>query len=883
MSDEQNHGASAPVAPGGGVTDGEKPASTGATFHCVSCGHVQTLRAAFAGRRARCPKCGVVGLVGPAPAAVSKDREPEVGDVRLDDLVTDETETSALSPAGRTAAAPENIALAASGNAVQQGRVRAFFAGNPVVNLFAGGVAGAHMLLVCLALSMIALTAPPAAGLTAHALPLLLAPAVLGCLLFALSGRPPVALGAPEPSAVLCVFLLLAALGLDLDGRATELDVAATLSVALALCALLSGLLGMALSRFGLAERVRFLPVEILGGMMAGFGLLLVKAWGAAMLASSPELAAIPLDSLDQLGPALARTWPLWTPALTLGLLCFVAHMFFRNLFWPLAIVVVAVAGWNCLTLGLFHLPGALAPLQAALTGPAARLPQLSDVPIPLALFDPGTLSRVQWGALAGRAEYFAAVAAVAILPSIVRTPILEAALDAEADGGGRMRLVGAASLLSGLAGAMPASLSLSGSLGLRSLGAGGPLAGFLAGLLCLAALCFGAPALEYVPVFAPLGALLAIGLAMPVGWMLRDARNPLTRKEDLRAAWATCLFVVFLGPVLGVFLGLGLGVLLSLSRAVDGGGVRQERSGDLLRSNVERSPAQRRVLRERGGGIMILRLHGYLFLGVLYGVVRRVRERLAADAPLRYVLLDFGAVMGLGSDAVVGFRRLESLARSRGLLVYLTSVPLEMEEHLEDLGYRMGDEAGVCRVALNLDYALERCEDAILAEAGGLSGDSGGLAELLPGVDGCDTLERLLADTFPEPALVPALLGCLERLEVRSKQVIIRQGDPSDSMYFLQSGKVHVELALPGGKVLRLKKMGPGTVFGEMGLYTSAPRSASVIAVEPCVLRRLSLERFRLIQRKAPQLASAVNRFLVAFLSERVAEANAQTRAMQD
>jgi len=234
--------------------------------------------------------------------------------------------------------------------------------------------------------------------------------------------------------------------------------------------------------------------------------------------------------------------------------------------------------------------------------------------------------------------------------------------------------------------------------------------------------------------------------------------------------------------------------------------------------------------------------------------------------------LLDFAAVNGMGASAAIGFRRLESVARENGLLLFLTSVPLEMEDHLEGLGYRMDDDAGVCRIALNLDYALEWCEDALLTAAG--SGAEHQASQ--------DTMEDLLAATFPDPRLVPALIKCLERVEVPKKKPVIQQGDASDAMFFLQSGKVHVELSLPGGKVLRLRKMGPGTVFGEMGIYTSAPRSASVIATEKCVVYKLSLERFKLIQAKAPQLAAAVNRYVVALLAERVADANAQTRATQ-
>ena len=62
-------------------------------------------------------------------------------------------------------------------------------------------------------------------------------------------------------------------------------------------------------------------------------------------------------------------------------------------------------------------------------------------------------------------------------------------------------------------------------------------------------------------------------------------------------------------------------------------------------------------------------------------------------------------------------------------------------------------DAGGVCRVALNLDYALESCEDELLAEAGALEKRQ-------------DSLELLLAAIFPDPRLVPALIRCLERVE---------------------------------------------------------------------------------------------------------------------
>jgi len=839
----------------------------GAAFLCASCGHSQSLPEELLGRQAKCPKCGQLGQVMPKPP-----RQPDERDVRLDDLI--ESEPDPILPdreakpfTGEAVAldsAPRSKSLA--------GPFRRFFSGFLPVNLLAGLVGGAHVALVCLALSMLVYTVSPAAGIVPHALVLLLVPAVFGSILLALNGRLAVSVGAPEPSAVLCVFLLLATVAADLAGRVPGPELAATLLAALTLSGVLSGVLGIVLSRLGVAERMRFMPADVLGGMLAGLGLLLVKAWFAVMLVTSPALAGIFAHPLVEWGPALASAWLDWAPVVGFAALYFIVHMSARGMLWPLLLTVLAIAGWNALALPGVVLPEPFADMQAALTGAQAHLPQLLDTNCYLALFEPQTLTRIHWPALADRAEFFAAVAAVAILPSIMRTPILESLLGRAADAGQQMRLVGASSTLSGLLGALPSSLSLSSSLGIRSLGATGPVAGFTVGLVCLGVLLGGQPLLPFIPKFVPLGLLLATGLIMPVSWMMRDARNPLSRKDDLRAAWTACLLVAVCGPVLGVFASLGLGILVSLSRAVEGGGVRFTQTGDVFHSNVERSPSERRILREQGGMILVLRLQGFLFLGTLYGLIQMIEARMNSARPLKFVLLDFAAVNGMGASAAIGFRRLESVARENGLLLFLTSVPLEMEDHLEGLGYRMDDDAGVCRIALNLDYALEWCEDALLTAAG--SGAEHQASQ--------DTMEDLLAATFPDPRLVPALIKCLERVEVPKKKPVIQQGDASDAMFFLQSGKVHVELSLPGGKVLRLRKMGPGTVFGEMGIYTSAPRSASVIATEKCVVYKLSLERFKLIQAKAPQLAAAVNRYVVALLAERVADANAQTRATQ-
>jgi len=852
------------------ATGGEAAVSRGALFTCAGCGRSLSLPEQLIGRQAKCPKCGRTGLVGRPP-----EREPDVGDVKLDDLVepapvdTRSAEPRPPVPPGASGSR-DALALSAARPRPQTlgGQLRRFFSGNLPLNVLAGLLGGVHECLVCLGLAMLVFSVSGFSRHLPHALFLTLVPAALGSLLFALRGRLPVAVGGPDPASTLGVFLLAAAVSGDLAGQGSPETATATLFAVLALAALLSGVAGVFFSRLGAASRARFLSTEILGGMLAGFGVLLLKAWTLVLVALDPELAQFSALPLPEMARALGAHWTFWAPAAGFGLLFFLVRSLLRGIHWPLLATALAVGAWN-FGAGALQLAGLKGTGSlAALTG--AGLPNLLDLHCYLEKLRPETLLGIDWAVLWERREFFAAVLVVAILPSLMRTSILESVLGRDAEPDEQMRTLGGANMFSGLLGALPASLSLSGSLGLRALGASGPLAGFTLGLVCLGFVLHGQQLLGFIPLFVPLGILLSTALSLPLNWLLRDSKNPLTNKHDQRLAWVAALCVVLLGPVLGVFCCLALSYSVSLARAT-GGGVRFMQSGDVYHSNVDRSSSEHRILKERGGQILVLRLQGFLFLGTLYAISRTIGARAAADQPfpLKYVLLDLGAVTGLGATAAIGLRRLESLARERGLLLLLTSVPLELEEHLERLGYRLGGEDGVIRIYLNLDYALEWCEDGILAEAGAVE-------------ERRATLGELLAETFPEPRLVPALMKCLERQEVPRKRNVITQGEVSDSMYFLESGKVHVELSLPGGKLLRLKKMGPGTVFGEMGLYTSAPRSASVIATERCVVYRLSGERFKLIQDKAPSLAAAVNRFIVTLLAERVAEENAKNRAAQ-
>jgi len=86
------------------------------------------------------------------------------------------------------------------------------------------------------------------------------------------------------------------------------------------------------------------------------------------------------------------------------------------------------------------------------------------------------------------------------------------------------------------------------------------------------------------------------------------------------------------------------------------------------------------------------------------------------------------------------------------------------------------------------------------------------------------------------------------------ARAVIMRRGEPGDCMYFIASGEVEVRLR-PGAV-----RLGPGEFFGEIALLTGEPRSATIVALQPCTLLTLDVVDFRQLLGRQTDLAQVVN-----------------------
>ena len=92
---------------------------------------------------------------------------------------------------------------------------------------------------------------------------------------------------------------------------------------------------------------------------------------------------------------------------------------------------------------------------------------------------------------------------------------------------------------------------------------------------------------------------------------------------------------------------------------------------------------------------------------------------------------------------------------------------------------------------------------------------------------------------------------------------IIISEGDDSDSLYCVLSGKVKVYLSDDDGREIIINILGEGEYFGELALLDDAPRSASVMTLEETKLAVISKSAFENCLSKNPQLALHIIREL--------------------
>ncbi len=86
--------------------------------------------------------------------------------------------------------------------------------------------------------------------------------------------------------------------------------------------------------------------------------------------------------------------------------------------------------------------------------------------------------------------------------------------------------------------------------------------------------------------------------------------------------------------------------------------------------------------------------------------------------------------------------------------------------------------------------------------------------------------------------------------------EAIFFQGDPSQALYLIQTGRVRIYVQDESGQETSVIFYGTGDIFGELAAIDGLPRSASAIAADETIVHVLNRERLRVHLLASPQLA---------------------------
>jgi glutaminase len=278
------------------------------------------------------------------------------------------------------------------------------------------------------------------------------------------------------------------------------------------------------------------------------------------------------------------------------------------------------------------------------------------------------------------------------------------------------------------------------------------------------------------------------------------------------------------------------------------GGVVRRSYTCAEARSSRLRTSAEAEVLMECGGMARVLELQGELYFGTAERLVRQV---MAVLDEVDILVLDFKRITG-SDDA--GRRILEQLRAA-----------------VDGVGCTLvlADAQG----QPDVDAALEWCENQILERfCPTATATTAGLAdqELLRGLN-TDELAAVTAASQPH--------------RIRAGDVLFKQDDAADSVFFILSGALSVLLPVRDDVAdetsRRLARLGPGVAVGEMALVGDSGRSADVVAVQDGVVAELSTAAIAACAAAHPGLLTHLHVNLARVLADRLRRANDQLQLL--
>lgn len=629
-----------------------------------------------------------------------------------------------------------------------------------------------------------------------------------------------------------------------------------TLILTISFASFLTGLFFLILGVLRAGNLIRYIPYPVIGGFLAGSGWILVQ--GALNVMVDMRMGIDTFFTFFENG-VLMR----WLPGLILGVVALILVRRKGNvLYLPAVIVSGLVLFYGVILSGNSGIDVASKQgwfLESFSGNTLWHPPNFSAI------------TQIDGMMVIAQASSLAALIIISTLHLLLNASGLELVVDREIDFNHELTITGAGNVLSSLlGGGIIGFPSVTFTTLVHRMGGYGRVVGIALSLLLGLTVIFGASFITIFPRIILGGLLMYLGFNFLVEW-LYDAWFKLPLKDYL-IMLVILLVIGTFGFLQGVAVGIIATIVLFVHEYSQISVVKQEFSGKIFRSNIDRSYNENELLHELGQCIWVFRLQGFIFFGTSHQFYQRIKARVLDpdQEALLFVILDFRLVRGIDVSTVVYFTKLKQLAAMHGIQLILTSVAPHIEEILVDCGFG-ALESDVSRQFPDLDHAMEWCENDLLAHA-----------DVKSDTKRITVQEQFESRTMTRMLDVSVLSKYLERVNVKNGEYLVHQGDEPDSLYFIESGRVDIQLELEHGAV-RLRSMGSGTIIGEVGFYLGRPRSASIIVTENGVFHKLTRDALERMSRDYPESASGFHVFIACVVSERLSATNRLVQALID
>jgi sulfate permease, SulP family len=459
------------------------------------------------------------------------------------------------------------------------------------------------------------------------------------------------------------------------------------------------------------------------------------------------------------------------------------------------------------------------------------------------------------------------ALALVAAIDALLCAKLVTPAGAKKADGNRLLMRLGIGNVLSACVGGITSGINIGPSLANRAFGAKTSLSVLInvTVLLLMSSVLF--PVASYIPRVVLSATIMVIAVQHIDPWSIDLVRRIGTSASrhrglmllDLLVVAVVAALSVTINIVTAVFLGIVIAIALFIVR-MSRSNIRRRYNCDKIHSRKARTPEEAALLEKRGGDILGLELQGVLFFGSAEMLTDDIER--ASAAGLRTIILDLRRVTEIDATGARILADIQaSLARKNQHLVLALAKNSETAARLSEAGIIEAMGAGC--LFEDIDRALEWAEDELIrTDAKDIKSNEMPLASV-------DLLSTLTS------AELEAIEHHTRRETFPRGKIIFREGDPGSELFIVTKGRTSAYLNLINGGDIRLATFAPGTIFGELAILDTGPRSASVVADDDVICYVLSEQQFAALAKDAPAVAIKLLSGLGRELSRRLRRAN--------